>query len=138
VRRTDKLAAEAKLHQVWEYMNHVEHLCDQRLSSGWQQRALRLTEDQTQLQQQEQRMAQAAAIAAGAKPAEVAAAAAAAAAPYTAAAAAATAIDGVQQQKRSECSVYLASDEPSVATEIRQKYKHIHVITNDKGLQAGE
>jgi hypothetical protein len=66
-------------------------------------------------------MAQAAAIAAGATPADVADAAAAAAPT----AAAATAGDGVQQQlKRSECSVYLASDEPNVATEERQKYKH--------------
>jgi hypothetical protein len=111
-------------------MDHVEPLCDQRLSSGWQQRALRLTEDQRQLQQQEQQMAQAAAIAAGAKPAEVAGAA-------TASNTAATASD-VVQQKRSECSVYLASDEPNVATEIRQKYKHIHVITNGNGLQTSE
>ncbi|WIA43735.1 hypothetical protein OEZ86_010161 [Tetradesmus obliquus] len=37
IRRTDKLAAEAKLHQVDEYMRHVEYLCDMRLASGWQQ-----------------------------------------------------------------------------------------------------
>jgi hypothetical protein len=118
-------------------MDLVEHLCDQKLSGGWQQRALRLTEDQEQLQQQQQQMAQAAAIAAGAKRAGVAVAgAAAAAAPPSTAAVRAS--DGAQQQKRSECSVDLASDEPNVATEIRQKYKHIHVITNDKGLQTSE
>jgi hypothetical protein len=62
-------------------------------------------------------------------------AAAAAALPNTAAVGAS---DGVQQQQRSECSVYLASDEPNVATEIRQKYKHIDVITTNKGLQTSE
>jgi hypothetical protein len=125
-------------------MDHVEHLCDQRLPAGWQQRALRLTEDQRLLQQQEQRMAQAALIAAGTKPEDAAAAATAAvaAAASTAAAAAAAAAaakqGGQQQKKRSECSVYLASDEPTVAAEMRQKYKHIHVITNEKGLQTSE
>lgn len=40
IRRTDKLEAEAKLHQVAEYMTHVERFCDVKCSSGWQQRAL--------------------------------------------------------------------------------------------------
>lgn len=44
IRRTDKLQAEAKLHQVAEYMTHVERFCDVRCSSGWQQRALKQLE----------------------------------------------------------------------------------------------
>jgi hypothetical protein len=147
VRRTDKLAAEAKLHQVDEYMRHVEYLCDQQLSSGWQERALKLTVNQPLLLQQEQRMAQAAAIAAGATPAAATAAAGgaanAAAASGGAAAAAAVAgqassTAGVQKHQHSECSVYLASDEPAVAQEAREKYKHIHIITNDRALKSGK
>jgi hypothetical protein len=152
VRRTDKLAAEAKLHQADEYMQHVEYLCDQRLSSGWQDRALRLQKQQV-VQGEQQAMAQAAAIATGGNPTDAAdAAAASAAAAATAAKGAATARGGAAaaaaaaaagrqaklKQRHSECSVYLASDEPAVATEARQKYKHIHIITNDKALQSGK
>uniref|UniRef100_A0A383W6Q5 GT23 domain-containing protein n=1 Tax=Tetradesmus obliquus TaxID=3088 RepID=A0A383W6Q5_TETOB len=90
IRRTDKLDMEAKLHQPEEYMTHVERLCDQRLPSGWQERAM-------QEQQQQE--------AAG------------------------------SHAQHSECSIYLASDEPAVAAEVRQAYRHIHVITNDNGLQ---
>ncbi|KAF6264821.1 hypothetical protein COO60DRAFT_22761 [Scenedesmus sp. NREL 46B-D3] len=136
VRRTDKVVQrEAVLHHVSEYMAHVERVCDQRLPSGWQVRALRLQEDPQLLQLQEQRMAQAAAIAAGARPADVTAAAAAAAAASDTAAAAAAAGGSGRKQQRSECSVYLASDEPQVAAEMRAKYRHVHVITNDRGLQ---
>lgn len=40
--------------------------------------------------------------------------------------------------QHSECSIYLASDEPAVAAEVRQAYRHIHIITNDNGLQTSE
>jgi hypothetical protein len=40
--------------------------------------------------------------------------------------------------RHSECSIYLASDEPKVAEEVKQAYRHIHVITNDDSLQTGE
>lgn len=37
----------------------------------------------------------------------------------------------------SRCSVYLASDEPAVAAEVREKYRHIHLIINELGLKSG-
>lgn len=39
VRRTDKLDSEANLHQVGEYMTHVERFCDIKARPGWQERA---------------------------------------------------------------------------------------------------
>jgi hypothetical protein len=39
--------------------------------------------------------------------------------------------------RRSECSIYLASDAPAVAAEVKQAYRHIHVIINDAALQTG-
>jgi hypothetical protein len=39
--------------------------------------------------------------------------------------------------RHSDCSIYLASDEPAVAAEVKQAYRHIHVITNDAALQTG-
>ncbi|WIA15574.1 hypothetical protein OEZ85_002201 [Tetradesmus obliquus] len=153
IRRTDKLAAEAKLHRVDEYMRHVEYLCDMRLASGWQQRALKLWEDQQQQQQQQRQQQQqmnlaaataagdglAGASAGGTAPGTVDAAAAAAAAAATAGAsgdqASGGASSGGRKQQHYECSVYLASDEPAVAQEARERYKHIHVITNNMGLR---
>jgi hypothetical protein len=41
------------------------------------------------------------------------------------------------QPQISECRVYLASDDSSVAAEIRSKYKHVHVMINDVGLRSG-
>jgi hypothetical protein len=97
IRRTDKLDKEAQLHKPEEYTTHVERLCDQRLPSGWQERAL---------QQQQQQQQQQAAASGGAQ--------------------------------HSECSIYLASDEPAVAAEVKQAYMHIHIITNVDGLQTSE
>uniref|UniRef100_A0A383VNV2 GT23 domain-containing protein n=1 Tax=Tetradesmus obliquus TaxID=3088 RepID=A0A383VNV2_TETOB len=135
IRRTDKLAAEAKLHQVDEYMQHVEYLCDMRLANGWQQRALKLWEDQQQ-QQQQQQMGLAAATAAGGSVTKTAAATvdAAATAAATAGASGVQASTGGRKQQHYECSVYLATDEPAAAKEVNERYKHIHIITNNKGL----
>jgi hypothetical protein len=67
-----------------------------------------------------------------------AAAAAAAASPSPGAnksiATAAFALD----QTPERCSIYLATDEPAVAKEIKSRFGHIHVITNKVGLDTGE
>lgn len=44
----------------------------------------------------------------------------------------------VSGQKQDQCTVYLATDEPAVVNEIKQKYGHIHVITNQVALETGE
>lgn len=113
IRRTDKIDAEAKLHQGWEYMQHAEHFCDMKLKSGWQQQDFRDTTGGKQPQQQQQD------VKAGSQNASVAAAP-----------------QPVLQTPR--CSVYLATDEPEVAQAIKKEYPHIHIILNQEGENTGE
>lgn len=101
VRRTDKLASEAKLHQTEEYMRHVQHYCDLKLSSGWQERALTLYSSHAARIEHERRAS-------------------------------------TTNPRYSECSVYLAADDTTVASELRLKYKHIHFIVNDMALTSSK
>lgn len=45
---------------------------------------------------------------------------------------------GTARTRYSNCSVYLATDDEAVAYEIRDKYKHIHIITNNLALKTSE
>jgi len=103
----------------------VERYCDLKLESGWQVKAIEAAK-QTAL----------AAAAAGAASTSFQEAAGGDAGAQAAAGAGDAAVAG--RVRTSNCSVYLASDEPAVAAEIRQKYRHIHLIVNEPGLKAGE
>jgi hypothetical protein len=64
--------------------------------------------------------------------------AARAAAATAAAASQAQPAGGLPRERLSECSVYLASDEPQVAAEVREAYPHIFTMLDDRAMQAGE
>eukprot|EP00775_Hariotina_reticulata_P005938 gene5938-6177_t len=127
VRRTDKIGGEAFLHNVEEYMQHVERYCDLRLESGWQLKAIQAAKNAA---------AAAATSAAGNASGPVNGSSAGDAKAQAAAGAGAGAA-AVPRARTSNCSVYLASDEPAVAEEIRQKYTHIHLMVNEPALKAG-
>lgn len=42
------------------------------------------------------------------------------------------------QAQQHRCVVYLASDDPAVLEEVRQKYPHIAVLVNKAGAETGE
>jgi hypothetical protein len=133
IRRTDKLAFEAAFHSVDEYMRQVQLQCDLALAPGWRAAAA--------LQPQEPRPAGAAAhdwqrheprAAAATRDSSSSSSGGAGGVPNAFAASA-----GSASPAAPACSVYVATDEPTILQELRQGWPHIRVISNPVGTDTG-